>query len=165
MLNSRKIFAHIYDKYINQIFRFIFLKVETREIAEDITSEVFIRTWNAIKQGTDIKNHRAFLYKVARNLIVNHYREKTKIQAIALCDCKEIQDSSLDVEQKLILKSDFNIVKTAINNLEGYYQDVIIWRYLDEMSISEISKILNKPEGTIRVILHRGLKILRNQLS
>src|SRR3989344_6691072 len=72
-------FGKIYDKYIEKIYRFVFLKVDSQEIAEDLTSEVFTRGWESFKrEKCDIKNMQAFLYQIARNLIVDHYREKAQ---------------------------------------------------------------------------------------
>lgn len=162
---AKKTFNYIYDTHIDKIFRFILFKVESQETAQDLCSEVFTRTWKSIKQGTDIENPSAFLYKVAKNLIANHYREKGRTRTLALDDCKEIQDPNTDIGQDAVLMSDINTVRHAMVNLKQDYQDVIMWRYIDDLSISEISKILKKPEGTVRVTLHRGLKALRHELS
>ena len=162
---AKKTFNHIYDTHIDKIFRFILFKVESQEIAQDLCSEVFTRTWKSIKQGTNIENPSAFLYKVAKNLIASHYREKDRTRTLALDDCKEIQDPNADIGQEAVLRSDLNTVRRAMVNLKQDYQDVIIWHYIDDLSISEISKVLNKPEGTVRVQLHRALKSLRRELS
>ena len=57
------------------------------------------------------------------------------------------------------------MVKQSLQNLKGEYQEVIIWRYVDDLSISEIAKILDKPKGTVRVTLHRALKALKNEIG
>ncbi len=62
MADLRKIFSKIYDQYINKIYRFVFLKVSSQEIAEDLTSETFLKTWESFKNGTRIENPQAFLF-------------------------------------------------------------------------------------------------------
>ncbi len=161
MANQRKIFIDIYDKYVNQIFRFILLKVESKEIAEDLCSDVFTRGWRSIKNGTTIENPQAFFYKTAKNLIADHYRDKSKIRTVDLSDYKELADPKTSLEQKIVTADDIVAVKKVLINLKEDYQDVIIWHYLDELSTSEIAKISNKSEGAVRVMLHRALKALR----
>jgi len=114
MANHRKTFTHIYEEYINKIFRFIFLKIGTEDTTKDLCSEVFVRTWDTINRGTVIKNPQAFLYKVAKNLVAEHYRKNSKIKMVSLDNCKEINDPNSDIEQKALLKSDLDTDQKAL---------------------------------------------------
>ena len=163
--NPQRKFSKLYDKYIEKIYRFVYLKIGSQETAEDICSDVFTRTWNAYRDGQKIENSQAFLYKIARNLVVDYYRRNGRIKKISVDSYPEIKDPKIDLEKDAIISSDFNLTKKALTNLKPEYQEVVIWRYLDELSIPEISKILDKPEGTVRVTLHRALKTLKNELS
>jgi len=164
MRNSRKIFSQIYDRYIDKIYRFIFLKVNSQEIAQDLTSETFLRGWKSFKNGNKIENPQAFLYKIARNLVTDHYREKGKAKIIS-AEYVKITDPRTNLEEKALLNSDLNNIKTALTNLKEDYQNVIIWRYLDDLPIPEIAKIMDKSETATRVQLHRALKALKNELK
>lgn len=164
MANSRKIFSGIYDQYMDQIYRFVFLKVSSQEIAEDLTSETFTRAWESMKGGVEINNCRAFLYQIARNLVIDHYREKGKNQVIS-AELAPIIDPREDLEKTAILNSDLETVKKAITNLKDDYQNVLIWHYLDDLPIPELSKMLDKSEDATRVLLHRALKSLKNELN
>lgn len=164
MANPRKIFSDIYDKYIDKIYRFVFLKVSSPEIAQDLTSEVFLRGWEVFKERKDIKNPPAFLYQIARNLVIDHYREKGKVRVIS-AEYTQITDPRVNLEEKAVLSSDLDTVRLAIANLNEDYQTVIIWRYLDDLSVPEIAKILDKSEGAVRVSLHRALKSLKDELK
>jgi len=164
MPNPKKIFSELYNQYVDKIYRFIFLKVSSQEIAQDLTSETFLRGWKVFRNPKDIENPPAFLYKIARNLVIDHYREKEQKGTISTQNLRIIDPRS-NLEEKAILTSDLNTIKGALTNLKEDYQTVIIWHYLDDLSIPEIAKILEKPEGTIRVTLHRALKSLKNELS
>ena len=76
-----------------------------------------------------------------------------------------MSDPHTDLEKKSIVLSDIEEVRTALIGLKEDYQNIIIWRYLNDLPISEISKIIDKPEGTVRVMLHRALKELRGRLN
>ena len=68
-------------------------------------------------------------------------------------------------EENAFLGSDIDTVKQAIGNLKEDYQNVVIWHYLDDLPVPEIAKIMRKPEGTVRVTLHRALKALKSELN
>jgi len=160
MANTRKSFSKIYDKYINKIYRFVFLKVNSQEIAQDLTSETFLRGWESFKNGQTIENPQAFLYKIARNLVIDHYREKGRRQIVS-ADFTPIIDPRTTLEEKIALNSDIEQVKVVLAGLKDDYQNIIIWRYLDDLPISDIAKMLDKSEEATRMLLSRALKSLR----
>ena len=164
MANLRKVFSKIYDQYVDKIYRFIFLKVNSQEIAQDLTSETFLKGWESFKNGTKIENPQAFLYKIARNLVIDFYREKGRVQIVS-AENPFIPDPSQNLEEKTLLKSDFENIKTALVNLKEEYQDIIIWYYLDDLPISEISQMLDRTEEATRVLLHRALNALKKEVG
>jgi len=163
MPNYKKKFSRIYDQHINKIYRFIFLKVNSQEVAEDLTSEVFLKTWQVFKKGQEIRNPNAFLYQVAKNELAIHYR-KPKFQIVST-DKVNIIDPQPTPEEQHKLKDDIGHVQQVLSQLGEDYQNAIIWRYLDGYSFKEIAQILEKPEGTVRVMLHRALKELKEKME
>ena len=159
-------FGHIYDQYIAKIYRFVYLKVNSQEVAEDITSKVFLKGWEAFKsQKETIKNPGAFLYQIARNAVVDHYRAKGRSKEVPVDTSWELSDPGTNAQDAAILNADVAVVRTAIQKLKKEYQDIIIWHYLEDMTIPEIAELLGKPEGTVRVSLHRGLKELKDVIN
>lgn len=157
-------FSQIYDQYLDKIYRFVFIKVSSEDVAKDLTSETFVRCWNSLSKNDNIENVQAFLFRVARNLIVDHYRDKAKTQTIST-DNLPIIDPKIDLLGKAQLSSDIQNVKLAISKLNSDYQDVIIWHYLDELTIGEMAQTMKKSEGAVRVMLHRALEGLRGELG
>lgn len=165
MPNPRKTYSAIYDKYVDKIYRFVFLKVKSAEIAEDLTSEVFLRGWQSFKgKKQKIENMQAFLYQIARNLLVDHYRETGKAHLVSV-EYAPISDPGQDLTEKALLQSDLEQVKGALANIKEDYREVVIWYYLDELKVPEIAKMLQKSEPTVRVLIHRALKALKNELK
>ena len=164
------IFGTIYNDNVEKIYRFIFFKVGSQEIAEDLTSESFIRGWKAFQEASnpkpkkEIKNPRAFLYQIARNLIADHYREKGRTQFVSLDDTVLI-DPSPTIQEQAVLESDLDTIKAALVYLKDEYQEVIIWYYLEDIAISEIAQMLDKSEGAVRVTLHRAIKVLKEKID
>ena len=160
----REQFSLIYDQYIEKIYRFVLIKVSSDQIAEDITSKVFMKGWESYQKNQNINNIGAFLYQIARNNVIDHYRSKGRIKMVSSDAILEAIDPSLGVYEKAVLSADIEAVKTAISGLKKEYQDVLIFHYLEDMPAEEIADIMGKPTGTVRVMIHRGLKALKEQL-
>lgn len=165
MSNLRENFSKIYDKYVDKIYRFVFVKVNSQEIAQDLTSETFLRGWKSFQdQNKKIENHSAFLYQIARNLVVDYYRQKGKNSVIST-ENLPITDPRTNLEEGAIFASDLDVIKANLAGLKDEYQTVVIWHYLDDLSVPEIAKMLNKSEEGVRVTLHRALKALRDKVE
>ena len=159
-------FAPVYDFYHEKIYRFVYLKVPTRQDAEDITAETFLKAWQYIQEKKPIHTLQAFLYQIARNLIVDFYRSRgAPMESI---DEKEIviaDSTDLTLEEKMALKSDMQGVEAALRQLKDAYREVIVLHYLNELSLKEVGRIMEKSQGATRVLLHRGIKAVRGILT
>ncbi len=165
MGNPKKKFAKLYDKYVEKIYRYVFLKVGNSETAEDLTSQVFTKAWNKFKRpNKNIENPTAYLYQIARAEIANYYRGARKFKIIST-ETIQVADPQPTLEETQQFRSDIIELKNCLAKLSNDYQDVIIWRYIDGYSTKEIAKILKKPENTVRVLLHRALKELRGKME
>ena len=164
--NLNEQFSQIYDQYIDKIYRFVYLKVSSQEIAEDITSKVFLKGWENFKNPKkEIENPGAFLYQIARNSVIDHYRSKGRTNVVSAEASPEIADPGTSSHEQAILNVDIETVKKSIKKLKPEQQDIIIWYYLDDMPIAQIAKLMDKPEGTVRVMLHRGLNSLKEMIQ
>ena len=167
---DRQAFIDAYDLYVSQIYRFVYFKVGNREEAEDLTSSVFLKTWAYLQENNIIneKTLKALLYKIARNLIIDHYRKINRRDTVSLNNC--ISDKNfVDEKQNLIKQSeitfDLTVVETKLPELKDEYREVIILRFINELSIKEITGILNKTSGNVRILIHRALKALKELME
>lgn len=166
MKELKEEFSDIYDNNVEKIYRFSFLKVGSKETAEEITSETFLKAWKFFKkQGTTerISNTEAFLYRVARNLITDYYRKAGKNKTVSIDDF-DLAGSD-DIHENAEIKSDFNNARAVLATMKEDYQQVIILRHIEGMSIPEVSKIIHKSEGATRAILHRALNELKSKFG
>ena len=125
---------------------------------------MFLKGWEAF-QSKEVLNPSAFLYQIARNTVIDHYREKGKTKTVSADIVPEIVDPSIGLQERAILSSEFEEVKLAIQNLKQDYQDIIICHYIDDMKVPEIAEVMGKPSGTVRVMLYRGLKALKKEME
>lgn len=164
MSDIKQSFTILYDQHITKIYRFIYLKVDSSETAEDLCSDVFIRVWKGFSniESKQIENPQAFIYQIARNVIADHYREKSKTKIVAI---EEIAESTNSAEEEVIVSLEMDQIRKTLLKLNEDYQNYVIWRYLDELSISEISQIVGKSQDSVRVGIHRALQALRRELE
>lgn len=158
-------FTKVYDLYVNPIYRFIYFKVPRHQDAEDLTSEVFLKTWQYINETEEaIQNLQALLYRLARNLVVDFYRNRTKTELII--ENEEMLIKIEDTRQQNFLtqidaKAELKNLEPILRRMKDEYREVLILRYIEELTISEIATILEKSKGSVRVLVHRALKVVR----
>ena len=167
---DKEAFAKAYDLYVDQIYRFIYFKISNSEEAHDLTSQVFLKSWEYVVQKGEIevKTIRALLYRVSRNCVIDYYRKNNKKIdiPIELDDGQKIEivDESQDILKNLEIKLDIEEVKDRLLELKEEYREIIVLHFIDELSIKEIADILNKTPGNVRVLIHRALKALKKLL-
>ncbi|MCK5466232.1 RNA polymerase sigma factor, partial [Candidatus Parcubacteria bacterium] len=171
LAGKKEAFSEIYDFYIIRIFRFIYLKTSSKETAEDLASEVFLKYWKRIKEGMEdeslgevISNDKtkAFLYKIARNLIIDFYRKKEVPTVEIDNDIKDkIRDQKQDILAYVSAKQEVEETMRVLSKLKDEYREIIILRHVEELSFAEIAEIIGKSSGSVRVQLHRATKALK----
>lgn len=154
----------LYNAHADAIFKYVFFKTSDREKSLDITHDTFVKTWEAVSAGTEIQNHKAYLYRTAEHLIIDWYRKKKSISLDKFIDEGIDFPLEADTTQDLINKLDSEQVGEIIKNLEPEYKAVISMRYLEEMSVKEIASILDEKENTISVRIYRALEKLRSHI-
>jgi RNA polymerase sigma-70 factor (ECF subfamily) len=172
-------FLDLYEKYSNDIFRFVYFKVKRRQDAEDLTSKIFLNAWNASgKKDLRGKKARAFLYAIARNAVIDHYRSlknRSEIEADFSSDSSsadqeerlpgDVIDEKCDLNSEMDAMINNKILMAELEELGGEEKEIIILRYINELTYSEISQIIGRTSGNIRVICHRTLKVLKEKLK
>ncbi|OGF28967.1 hypothetical protein A2477_04140 [Candidatus Falkowbacteria bacterium RIFOXYC2_FULL_47_12] len=156
-------FSTLYDAYAERLYRFIYFKVTNRQEAEDLSSQTFLKIWQYALEGKlkTKESFQAFIYKVARNTVIDYYRAtRKKKRDVALETAGAIADEHStedDIDRKLAISR----VEEKLRSLKSEYQEVLILHYLNELSIHEIASIVDKKRGAVRVLLHRALKALK----
>jgi len=167
---DREAFIAVYDQYVGDIHRFVYFKIGSREEANDLTSMIFLKTWNYI-QANNLENSktlRALLYKIARNAIVDYYRENGLKLEISLDDNKnpvEVLDEGQDLAENLENKANLDLIKAKLPLLKDEYREVIVLKFINDLDLREIAEITGKSKGNVRVLLHRALNALRELIN
>ena len=158
-------FGLLYDHYQPQIYRFVVLKVSRREEAEDLTHQAFLNAWQNIGSYQDLGfPFSSWLYHIARNLIIDFYRTQRPQVNLEEVD-PEFAMSVLSTEELVAKRLEVERVKAAIQKLKTIYQDIIILRFIEELSIREVARVLKRSEGAVKLLQHRAMKQLKELLK
>lgn len=159
--DSQKDFLNAFDELAPKLYRFCLLRVSSKELAEDLVSETFLKTWQYLERGQEIKSYPAFLYKILQHLMADHWRDKsnrviliTETMANTLVDDRELPEKiSDDIEFKRILGS--------LSKLPKEQQEILHWRFVDGLSIKEIAALSGKKTNAIYVSIYRSVQKLK----
>ena len=154
----------LYEQHAPAIFQYVSYRVESLMIAEDITSEVFLRMVREINHYEDRGlPFGAWLFRIAANLLNDHYRQKHSKPVTVLSDDERSDDT--DPFDRLERQEERQRIHDALKTLPHDYQDVLVLRFMQELSYAEVALILNKSELALRSIQHRALKALGKKLD
>lgn len=156
-------FLAAYDQYADAIFRHCYFRAFDRERGKDLMQETFMRMWGYLSKGGEVLNMRAFLYRIANNLLADEARKKKEMSLDKLQE--DGFDPGLDETPMMQSKIEHSRVLRSLSRLDSSYRDMIIMRYVNELSPSEIAEVTGESANAVSVRIYRGLKQLRSSLA
>ena len=157
-------FIAAYDRYADAIFRFCIVRIGNRDAARDITQETFVHAWEHAAAGKPVSNMRAFLYRIASNLIIDRVRKHQELSLDALMDDEHFTPPISEEKNPQDMAMIAEMVR-AINQLDEKYRTPIILRYIEGMDVKDIARIVDESENTVSVHVHGGIEKLRELLD
>ncbi len=157
-----KAYLDAYEENMPRIFRHIMSRVNNRSVAEDLTAETFFRTWNYICKEHAVENMKAFCFKIANNLIVDHYHSKHPI--ISLEAAEELVVSSRQIDDPAA-QTELSLLRETMIDLPSGYSAILTYRYVDDLDISEIAAITGKSLSHVYVLIHRAKNALKKKIQ
>ena len=156
-------FTELYQRNVDRVYKHVYYRLRRQHTAEDITQETFIKAWKAIERYRYRGNtFAAWLFAIADNLTADFFKANPGHTSL--------DETVAGGRHANILKNpgnsdNHNDIHEAIATLSGEKQRVVLMRYIEGFSFSEIARTLKKSEGAVRVILHRSLRELRDKLK
>lgn len=160
---SAEAFGALYEKYIDQIYNYIYYRTSNGKDAEDLCSRVFIRALRHIERYEDRGYpFSAWLYRIAHNLVVNWYRDQDRSEEISLADHYPPPVVDGSVEGKIEKQDEREQLLQVLKRLPEDRQELLILKHVEGMTNLEIGQIMDKTEGAIKALYHRTLESLRD---
>ena len=157
-------FEKLYERESDAIFRYCLFRVSDSDSALDLTQEAFMKFWDSLVKGKEIVNERAFIFMIARNLVIDLYRKKKSLSLDSILEENEDQmfmaganGGTLDIE----MSTEARFVMNKLKDLEPIHQQIVYLRFVEDLKPKEIAEILGVTPNVVSVRIIRGIEKLR----
>ncbi|HUY60960.1 MAG TPA: sigma-70 family RNA polymerase sigma factor [Candidatus Dormibacteraeota bacterium] len=162
---DRERFGDLYDRYFPQIYRFVYSRVRAQELAEDITSEVFFKALRALDRYRPSGSpFSSWLYQIANNAILDYHRAHRHLEG-TIDDALEVADRRAGVADQVVERDLLGEVWRAIATLPEHQRAAMTLKYQEDLKNAQIGQILGKSEGAVKLLIFRGTRAVRGQLT
>jgi RNA polymerase sigma-70 factor (ECF subfamily) len=163
---DRGAFGELYELHVERIFNYVYYRTGNLHDAEDLTARVFQRAMNHIARYDDRGvPFSAWLYRIAHNLVANWHRDRSRRHEIPLSDVPVMPSKDERPETWLVRSQEQDSLLRHIRQLPPDRQTLLILKFVEDLSNSEIGKIMGRSEGAIKSLYHRTLLALRDELG
>ena len=159
---DQEAFAELYEAYFDKIYRYIVLKIGDRTEAEDMTQQVFLKSLKSLPtyKQRDVP-FSSWLYRIAHNQVVDHFRKTSRQQSIELTDAITPDDPHENPQHQTELKADIVHLVKATRQLTKTQQEVIALRFSSDLPVAEVARLMGKSEGAVKALQHSAVVALR----
>lgn len=156
-------FGDLYDRYCGQIYRFVYTRVRDRSLAEDITSEVFMKALKNIRQFREMgRPFSCWLYQIAVRAVADHYRaERGEVE---LEEAQHLPARGLTVIDEVIRRERSRRVWQAIDRLPAQQRTAMVLKFSEDRSLEEIGQVMGKSSAAVKLLVYRAVQRLRREL-
>jgi RNA polymerase sigma-70 factor (ECF subfamily) len=162
-------FETLYRKYVAQVYSFALYETRDHHAAEDVTEQVFLQALRGLpgfteRASDDGSTFRAWLFRICRNVIANERRYGRRHPVAPLDQAAEVAASD-DPEGAVVTRDEVARAWRAVDALPDERRQALVLRFVDEMSAREIGAVMGRSEGAVRVLIHRALRSVADELS
>ena len=160
---DKEAFGDLYELYLNEMYRYVFYRVNNHLDAEDLTEQVFLKAWKSLPTFQGKSSFRSWIYRIAYGTVIDHYRTRKPVVALDETNSPEVAEPQ--PEEQAIHQEKADLVASIIKQLAPLQQHVLILRFINGFNTEETAEILDRSTGAVRVIQHRALKAMQALLS
>jgi len=166
MKGDAEAFSAVYDRYAPALLRHLSYRTPNKETAEDLLSKTFLKSWEYVRSGKKITYLKQFLYTTAQNALTDHYRRKNNSDILS-DDMTDYDRPDEHDRTTVLMDREFDKVALAeaLGKIKPEFRDVLVMRFLDELEINEVAKVLDASPNAVYVRIHRALKSLKEVLT
>ena len=155
-------FTEAYDLYAPKLWKHAYYRTGAKEHADDIMSDTFLKAWEFIRvRAKEIQHLRAFLYRVTNNLIIDHYRRNARAPVRMDEELERTLGYDTGIEDETDMNFESEKMRLALAELRVEVREVLVMRFIDDLSIEEISDATGKSKNAVYVSIHRAIKELK----
>ncbi len=157
--------SELYDRYELKIYSYIYRRTSDQTLCEDLTAQVFLKMLEAIhNEKAWHSSFSGWLYRIAHNLVIDHYRSRDRQKQISLDEAPNMPDAGNSPLRAAEIQLDTEYLQSAIRRLTDEQAQVISLRFIEGYSFGEIAAMMEKTEGAVKALQHRAVATLRQLL-
>ena len=162
---NRAAFGSLYERYMEQIYRYVYYRVSDRDEAEDLTETVFVKAWEALPRFRPRGvTFRAWLYRIAHNAVIDRHRTRKVVLPLEQAqDWLDVESSSPEAAAETAEET--ATLGEALSRLSPRLREVILHRFISGLSHAETAQVMGLRQGHVRVLQHRALNQMRDLLT
>ena len=158
-------FEKIYQKYFNDVYRYIRKLSNNEHVAEEITADTFFKAMSARDSFRGDCDIRVWLCQIAKNCYLSYLKRKSQIDDIADTELQYIADPNENIEEQFAKQDEAAQIRKELHTIPEPYKEVFLWRVFAELSFRQIGEIFNKSENWACVTYHRARTMIKNRLE
>jgi RNA polymerase sigma-70 factor (ECF subfamily) len=163
---DKQAFGFLYERYLNDIYKYLLYRMDSAEDAEDLAETVFMKAWLAMpvfKPGSGDYEFKAWLFRIAHNALMDHYR--TEKHSLQIDQTDLLPDDQPGAEQKLVFSQTNEQLMDALHSIDELSQQVMLLRFLAGLKSREVGEVLGLTEGNVRLIQYRAIKMIQKKMG
>jgi RNA polymerase sigma-70 factor (ECF subfamily) len=158
-------FGLLYDRYVDSVYRYVLFRVGDRNLAEDVTSETFLRALRRITsvsyQGRDVG---AWFITIARNIVLDHVKSSRYRLEVTTSELDDNTEVTAGPEQEVLNEATYSELLRCVTMLNNDQRECIVLRFLQGLSVAETASLMGRNEGAIKALQHRAVRRLAQLL-
>lgn len=149
-------FGDLYMSLLDELYRYIYYRVSDERDAEDLTEVTFLKAWESLASFRGKVPFSAWIYRIAHNVVIDHYRARKEI--VSLNETTDVVWEEAGPESEILDSDRRQRLARILMKLSPLHQHVLVLRFVNGFSVSEVAEVLGRSAGTVRVLQHRALK-------
>lgn len=155
-------FGPLYERYVEQVYRYIASRVSLKPDVDDLVASVFLHALRGLQQYRGRGSFRVWLFAIAHNLVVDYHRKRQRAPALrSVEECTELVSGELDPGMHLLQQERLNAVAAAFRRLPRDQQSVLALKFAAGLTNREIGQVVGKSEGAVKMLVSRGVHTIR----
>lgn len=164
--SDREVFGILYERHVRRIYNYVYYRTGSTADAEDLTARTFFQALNNLHryqvQGVPFS---AWLFRIAHNLVANWHRDTGRHRATSTDGIVEVASDGITPHQSAEAAEEQRELHRTIRRLAPDRQQLLVLKYVEQMSTEEIAQVMGRSEGAVKALLHRTIKSLRDEMS
>lgn len=163
------VFHRLYEQYHSDVFKFLIYLTRDRDIAEDLSHEVYVRVMRAYNGFEGKSSEKTWLFSIAKNVAIDHFRKNSVRRKHSFdkfdWEKSELVSTGILPDESAVLNEEMKELLHQLNTCTGDQKVVVIMRYFNDLSIAETAEVLGWTEGKVKTTQHRAIKVLQRKMS